>query len=77
MPPMLLCWFGILWVGRSHGLRRLIPLLLPTSPEEERGDACDGNGSYDANNDARYCASRQGIGSRVVIGVLSGIRGGY
>jgi hypothetical protein len=49
---------GILWVGLRHSrLRKLVLLLLPVSHEEERGKACDDDGSHDANDDARYCAA--------------------
>jgi hypothetical protein len=74
---ILLCQLGILWVGLRHGRwRKLVLLPLPVSYKEERGKACDGDGSHDANDDARYCAAGQGIGRGVVVGGPGGIRGG-
>ena len=73
----LLCRLGIPWVGLRHGrLRKLVLLPLPVSHEEERAKACDGDGSHDANDDARYCAAGQGIGGGIVVGGPGGIRGG-
>lgn len=78
----LLRRLGIFWVSLRHGcLRKPVLLPLPVSHEEAHGNACDSDGSHDANDDGRYCAAGQRIWRGVGVGGPGGarrsIRGGY
>jgi len=58
-------------------VRKHVPLLLlPTSPKEERGEAYDGDGSHDTNNNARYCATGQELEEGVSLEGPGGVSGG-
>ena len=71
---ILLCRLGILWFGSRCGrLRKLVLLFLPASYEEVCGEAGNGYGSQNSNNDTRYCTFRNG--RNAIISVTCGMWG--